>query len=98
MLDEEFDWPSGLLTLKSEGFPVPLFAPGGGPAGVVEFPNREIFCLLVGVVAVTSPDGALLVKRPPPPDGPPKGFEAAAASAGLFGVENKLPEGALLAG
>ena len=101
LLDEVFDWPSGLLKLNKELLPAPELAPGGGPAGVVEFPKSEGGCLLVGVVLLASLEGALLPKRPLPPEAAPKGFEAvceeAPVSVGLFGVENKDAEGAVLA-
>ena len=86
-----------MLKLNKELLPAPVLAPGGGPAGVVEFPKSEEGCLLVGVV-LASLEGALLSNRPPPPPAAPKGFEAACeefpVSEGLFGVENKEVEGA----
>ena len=79
----------------------PMLAPGGGPAGVVDLPNRDVFCLLVGVV-LTSLESALLPNRPTPLEVPPKifgtGWEVAVVSAGLLGVENEDPEGAPVTG
>ncbi len=100
LFDGAFDWPSGLLKLNKEPLPAPILAPGGGPAGVVELPNSDVVCLLVGVV-LTSFESALAPNRPPPPGVPPKGFdagwEAAGVSAGLLGVERIDAEGALVA-
>ena len=66
LLDVAFEELSGFLKLNKEPLPAPVLAPGGGPAGVVEFPNNVEVCLLTGVV-LTSLESDLLPNRPPTP-------------------------------
>lgn len=103
LLDVAFDELSGFLKLNKEPLPAPVLAPGGGPAGVVEFPNNDVVCLLVGVVLISLESG-LLPNRPPTPGAgfPPNvfvtGWGVAGVPAGLFGVEKRDVGGAPLAG
>lgn len=97
---------AGLLNKLEPAFALVVVL-GGGPAGVVELPNRLEAGLLVGVVVLVGSADVLLVsillKKPPvlpPPLTPPNGFGAwlCPVSAGLFGVENpeKPLEGAVV--
>lgn len=78
-----------------------MLAAGGGPAGVVELPNSDVVCLVVGVV-LTSLESALLPNKFPPVGAPPKGFEAGWEAAGVpvgrLGVEKIDSEGLFVAG
>lgn len=78
--------------MKAE--PAPVVVPGGGPAGVVDVPNKEVVGLLVGVVVLAWPADALapkLGKKLLPVLAPPKrlGFccSDGVESEGLLGVE-----------
>lgn len=95
--DGPFDWLADLLKLNRDPSPAPMLASGGGPAGVVELPNSDGVCLLVGVVLLASLRGGLFPKRPPPPEAPLKGF-AVGVSVDLLGVEKKAPVDVVLVG
>ena len=45
-----FEAGSTAANLKGESFGAPPLVAGGGPAGVVELPKREVGGLLVGVL------------------------------------------------
>lgn len=110
-LEKELFESGGLPNMLEPAF-APVVVLGGGPAGVVELPNRLGVGLLVGVVVLVCPAKVLSVpilpKKPlvlPFPLGSPNRpgawlCDVISVSACLFGVENpeKPLEGAVVDG